>query len=375
MVELKPKIILKKKGEEAFISLKQLMVKLQWTAGVDLDLMAFYESKNGQVGAVFSNNYAGGNMGSLNSFPYIQLSGDAGVGATGGNNEETLRITKLDDLAQLYICTINFTEAKAKQNTAFNRYDARVLIVDDTGEAIAVPLDSQTPGTVAIIAKIDNTGFMGPRLINENYILDLPSFQEIIPGAKLLQISSKIVLKKKGDRSIIPINDLHATLTWKAAVDLDFHAYYQTKITAPQGGNFWSKLLGGGSGNPGEEGHVYFACRGNKTQFPWIYLDQDAGVGDKGGDNQENLYFTTLEHIEHLLIVANIFNKPNAIFSRYDGQVIIIANGNSFEVPLTATEPGSNCIIAHIDNSGAQPLLININKVQDKSPTIASFIN
>jgi uncharacterized protein involved in tellurium resistance len=337
--------------------------------------MAFYETKNGQVGAVFSNNYAGGNMGSLNSFPYIQLSGDAGVGATGGNNEETLRITKLDDLAQLYICTINFTEAKAKQNTAFNRYDARVLIVDDRGEAIAVPLDSETPGTVAIIAKIDNTGFMGPRLINENYILDLPSFQETIPGAKLLQISSKIVLKKKGDRSIIPINDLHATLTWKADVDLDFHAYYQTKITAPQGGNFWSKLLGGGSGKPGEEGHVYFACRGNKTQFPWIYLDQDAGVGDKGGDNQENLYFTTLEHIEHLLIVANIFNKPNAIFSRYDGQVIIIANGNSFEVPLTATEPGSNCIIAHIDNSGAQPLLININKVQDKSPTIASFLN
>lgn len=375
MVELKPKIILKKKGEEAFISLKQLIVKLQWTAGVDLDLMAFYETKNGQVGAVFSNNYAGGNMGSLNSFPYIQLSGDAGVGATGGNNEETLRITKLDDLAQLYICTINFTEAKAKQNTAFNRYDARVLIVDDTGEAIAVPLDSETPGTVAIIAKIDNSGFIGPRLINENYILDLPSFQETIPGAKLLQISSKIVLKKKGDRSIIPINDLHATLTWKAAVDLDLHAYYQTKITAPQGGNFWSKLLGGGSGKPGEEGHVYFACRGNKTQFPWIYLDQDAGVGDKGGDNQENLYFTTLEHIEHLLIVANIFNKPNAIFSRYDGQVIIIANGSSFEVPLTATEPGSNCIIAHIDNSGAQPLLININKVQDKSPTIASFLN
>jgi len=375
MVDLKPKIILKKKGEEAFIALKQLMVKLQWTAGVDLDLMAFYQTKEGKVGAVFSNNYAGGSMGNLNSFPYIQLSGDAGVGATGGNNEETLRITKLDDLAQLYICTINFTFAKTKQNTAFNRYDARVLIVDDTGEAIAVPLDSETPGTVAIIAKIDNTGFMGPRLINENYVLDLPSFQETIPGAKLLQISSKVVLKKKGDRSIIPINDLHATLTWKEAVDLDFHAYYQTKITAPQGGNFWSKILGGGSGKPGEEGHVYFACRGNKTQYPWIYLDQDAGVGDKGGDNQENLYFTTLEHVEHLLIVANIFNKPNAIFSRYDGQVIIMANGNSFEVPLTATEPGSNCIIAHIDNSGDQPLLININKVQDKSPTIASFLN
>ncbi len=374
MVDLKPKITLKKKGQEAFIPVKQLIVKLQWSASVDLDLMAFYQSKDGQEGALFSNHYQGGNTGSLESFPYVQLSQDAGLGASTGNKEEILRISKLDDLAQLYICTINFTAAKANQNNPFNNYDAQVLLLDDKGESIAVPLDSPTPGTVAVIARIDNTNFIGAKLINENYILELVDFQATIPGAKLLQISSKVVLKKKGDRSVIPISNLHATLVWKAAVDLDLHAYYQTKITAPKGGNIWSKLLGGGSGKPGEEGHVYYAYRGNKNQYPWIYLDQDAGIGDTGGDNEENLYFTTLEHIEHLLIVATIFNKPNAIFARYDGTVIITANNDSFEVPLIATEPGNNCIIAHIDNSGNQPILININKVQDKSPTIASFL-
>jgi uncharacterized protein involved in tellurium resistance len=101
MVEIKAKVTLKKKGEEAYLSVKQLMVSLKWSANVDLDLMAFYKSKDNQVGGVFSDNYAGGSMGNLNSFPYIQLSGDAGVGATGGENEEILRITKLDDMAQI----------------------------------------------------------------------------------------------------------------------------------------------------------------------------------------------------------------------------------------------------------------------------------
>lgn len=375
MVQLKAKVILKKKGEEAYISLKQLMVSLKWTTAVDLDLMAFYKAKNGEVGGIFSDNYAGGSLGSLNTFPFIQLSGDAGVGAIGGENEEVLRITKLDDFEQLYICTINFTEAQAKRNKPFNQYDAHVLLLDDKGDSIAVPLDSAQLGTVAVIAKIDNTGFMGPKLINENKVIDLATFQSTIPGANLLQISSKIVLKRKGDRSVIPIKNLKATLNWTSSVDLDLHAFFKTKTDAPEGRHFINKLLGGGSGKPGDEGHVYFVYRGNRNKFPWIYLDQDAGVGDVGGNNEENLYFTNLEHIEHLLIVTNIYAKPNANFASYDGKVTVEADNNTFEVPLTATTGGSYCLIAHIDNSGSKPLLININKVQQKEPTIASFLN
>ena len=84
MVEIKRKVTLQNKGDEAYVSVKQLMVTLRWTADVDLDLMAFYRAKNEQVGAVFSDNYPGGTLGSLNSFPFIEGTQDTGgVGETG----------------------------------------------------------------------------------------------------------------------------------------------------------------------------------------------------------------------------------------------------------------------------------------------------
>jgi uncharacterized protein involved in tellurium resistance len=183
MAELKAKVTLKTKGEEAHVSVKQLMVALKWTADVDLDIMAFYKAKDGRTGAVFSDNYPGGSMGSLNEFPYIQLSGDAGVGAVGGDNEEVLRITKLDDLAELYICTLNYTDASNKKESAFSDYDGGVVVNDDRGESVAVPLNSTEKGHIAIIAKIDNTSPIGAKMINENRIIDLATFAETIPGA------------------------------------------------------------------------------------------------------------------------------------------------------------------------------------------------
>lgn len=186
MVDLKAKVVLNKKGEEAYVSVKQLMVTLKWTASVDLDLMAFYQTKDGREGGVFSDNFPGGELGSLNEFPYIQLSGDEGVGATGGDNEEVLRITKLDDLATLYICTLNYTDASQKKDSSFSEYDGGIMVIDDKGESIAVPLNSTEHGQVAVIAKIDNTSPMGAKLINENKIIDLGTFVSTIPGAKSL---------------------------------------------------------------------------------------------------------------------------------------------------------------------------------------------
>jgi tellurite resistance protein TerA len=199
MAEIKKKVVLKTKGEEAYISVKQLMVSLKWTARVDLDLMAFYRTKDDRVGGIYSENYSGGSFGNLNAFPFIQLSGDAGVGAAGGENEEVIRITKLDDMKEIYICALNFTDALQQKKAIFSNYDAVVTVIDDKGEAVEVPLRSRDDGAVALIARIDNTGFMGPRLINENRVMELKSFQETLPGAHLLQIQSKIVLKKKGE--------------------------------------------------------------------------------------------------------------------------------------------------------------------------------
>ncbi len=186
MVELKAKITLHQKGQEAFIPVKQLLVKLTWTASVDLDLMAFYQAKDGRTGGVVSDNYPGGSLGSLNEFPYIQLSGDEGVGATGGDNEEVLRISRLDELAIVYICTLNYTDAIEKRDSSFSQYDGGVIVVDEKGDSIAVPLNSDTPGTVAVIAKIDNTSPIGAKLINENRIISLETFAATIPGSHVI---------------------------------------------------------------------------------------------------------------------------------------------------------------------------------------------
>ena len=184
MATLKRKIVLKDQNEEAYISVKQLMVTLKWTAAVDLDLMAFYKAKDGKEGGVFSDNYPGGTLGSLNAFPFIELSGDEGVGGKGGDNEESIRITKLDDLATVYIVTINYDDAVENKPSAFSDYDGAIVVMNDKGEAVEVPLNATAKGHVAVVCKIDNTNPVGAKLINVNNIIDLSTFSKTIPGAK-----------------------------------------------------------------------------------------------------------------------------------------------------------------------------------------------
>ena len=149
------------------------MVQLKWTKSVDLDIMAFYKAKDGRVGGVFSDQYPGGNRGDLNAFPFIQLDQDAGVGATGGENVETIRITKLDDIAELYICALNYTDAAAGKEVSFAEYDGHVMLMNDSGESFGVPLDSTEKGHAACIAKLDNSSPIGAKLINENKVMSL----------------------------------------------------------------------------------------------------------------------------------------------------------------------------------------------------------
>ncbi|GEM_PF-780016 len=194
------KTILGKKGDASSIPVNQLTVTLKWTANVDLDLMAFYKGKNGQVGGVFSNNYQGSTLGDLNAFPFIELSGDAGVGATEGNKEETLRITKLDDLAELFIVTLNYTDVIEHKESVFSHYDGAVFVASDTNETIAVPLNSPNKGEIAVICKIENNDSTGARLININDIMSLESFLKTVPGSGLIMHSNEsylLSLKKK----------------------------------------------------------------------------------------------------------------------------------------------------------------------------------
>ena len=371
MVQLKPKVTLKTKGEEAYVSIKQLVAALRWTAAVDLDLMAFYKAKDGRTGGVFSENYAGGTMGNLNSFPFIQLSGDEGVGATGGDNEETLRITQLDDLDELYICTINFTDASQKRESRFRDYDAQVVVQDDKGESVAVPLDSTEPGTVAVIAKIDNSGIMGSKLINENRVMDMASFKSTIPGANLLEISSKIVLKSTGDsiklktKSGGKIGEVIVNLNWNQG-------------SGQQGsGGFLSKMLGGTGGSgaidldlgclfelkEGKKGAIQPLGKsfGSFDRPPFISHSGDdrTGAGSEGETMRIN--GDKIDEIKRILVYSYIY-EGIAKWSQADGVITIKQTGSpDIIVELDSPNDGlSMCAIALFENVGKT---FNVKKV------------
>jgi len=182
---------LKQKGTQATIgAFKKLNVSLIWSSAVDLDLMAFYKTKDGRVGGIYSDHYAGGFLGDLNRFPFIQLSGDAGVGAVAGDNREELRITRLDDFEALYIVAINFTDASSKIHKVFADYDAQVEIVTDRGNNYTVALDSTQSGSVAILCQFTST-FIGSSLVNNSDVMSFKELTSNVPGASAIQLASK----------------------------------------------------------------------------------------------------------------------------------------------------------------------------------------
>jgi uncharacterized protein involved in tellurium resistance len=232
---------LKQKGASANLgSFKQLKVSLIWTSAVDLDLMAFYKTKDGRTGGVYSDNYAGGSLGDLNAFPWIQLSGDAGVGAKGGANEEVLLVAKLDDFQELYVCALNFTDASANNNKVFADYDARVEVVSDRGEKHVINLDTRQQGSVAVIAKF-SAGFLGAQILNDSSVLTFDQFKTQVPGAGDLKLASKVTLAQKGDSFAIKPKVTGAAGGNEVCVNLNWNTGEAKKK------GFLASLMGGAS--------------------------------------------------------------------------------------------------------------------------------
>lgn len=177
-----------------------------------------------------------------------------------------------------------------------------------------------------------------------------------------MDIKPKVILKQKGDSTEIAkkLNRIQVHMTWTTGVDLDLHAFYRTKTE--------------------KNGQVYFADKGNAEKFPFIALDQDAGVGNTSGKNEEKLVITSLEQMDLILIAVNIFRffgflSKGDNFARYDGKVSLKTDaGDDIEVPLTSNEIGKWCVIAAIDNSNPNsPKVININRVQKSEPDLTTF--
>ncbi|OQX24687.1 MAG: hypothetical protein BWK80_19445 [Desulfobacteraceae bacterium IS3] len=155
---------LKQKGETANVGgFKQLMITMKWTTAADFDLAAAYENKEGKPGLVYF-----GELGDLNAFPFMQLSGDEGVGDKGGENEEIMRIAKLDDMKYVWIMCWDYGKVKDGSAARFKDSDVKLSVVDDKGTTHNITLDTGDMGNIALIATIDNSSPIGAKLVNSS---------------------------------------------------------------------------------------------------------------------------------------------------------------------------------------------------------------
>ncbi len=147
----------------------------------------------------------------------------------------------------------------------------------------------------------------------------------------------------------------HRTLDWTHAIDLDLHAFYGLKT--------------------GEQGEVNSMEEGSLDSVPYIAIDDDMGVGDEGGKNQENLTLSRLDTLDSVIFVANIFRDDDdpESFARYDGRVTVTTSLGELVVPLTSTAPGNWAVIAKLENTGQGLRLVNVNKVTRQEPVLADF--
>ena len=174
---------LKQKGAEANVGgFKQLMVSMKWTTAADFDLAVVYEAKDGKQGLVYF-----GELGNLNAFPFMQLSGDEGVGDTGGENEETMRITQLDDMKYVWILCWDYGKVKDGGAARFKESDVSLSVMDDKGTSHNVNLDTGDIGNVALLATIDNSSPIGAKLINSSKAGTLKGMQNLQQLVDIIQ--------------------------------------------------------------------------------------------------------------------------------------------------------------------------------------------
>lgn len=138
-----------------------------------------------------------------------------------------------------------------------------------------------------------------------------------------------------------PITEVNVGLQWQAAVDLDLNAFYTLKS--------------------GVTGMVDY----RETQAPNMALDNDAGVGDQAGNNEENIRITSLNDYQEIWFATRIFSKGGS-YSDYDGRVAVQTNnGDTIQVPLTSTELKPYLVIAKLTNGPDGPTITNLNDAVD----------
>jgi len=167
---------LKTKGAEATMDgVKALIAKMKWTSDVDFDLVCVTEKKDGSHDMAYFGNI---DKQDINVYPFVKLSGDAGVGDKGGDNEEVMRISKIDDeVAKMHIICMDYNKVQSGGAGRFSNSDLKVTVMDDKGQNHEVSLDAGETGNIIVLATIDNTSPIGAKIINTSKVGTLKGFK------------------------------------------------------------------------------------------------------------------------------------------------------------------------------------------------------
>jgi len=187
------------KGAEAPVqAFRMLTATMAWQSAVDLDLAVLAERKDGKAVMLYFGNIGKddgqGFVQSLDDFPFILLSGDAGVGDSQdeGGNEEELKITSLVPYDRLHLLAWDYTAivgraahgkegdedylpaVAAGSGARFQASGVTLKVVDDQGHSHDVTLSLAGDGlatkeNMCVIATIDNTNPSGAKIVNSSH--------------------------------------------------------------------------------------------------------------------------------------------------------------------------------------------------------------
>lgn len=175
-------IELKNKNDSSPLKENTAKATLYWKTNVDLDLYTLFckkgsaPKKRGLLSGLLGGGSSGGSgIGEvfygnrtrmrLDSFPYITLDKDSGVGdivEEEGFNEENMEIGQIAAHDMILIVANIYSKS-----TNFAQYGGNVTVRCPGHDDIMIPLTETKTGSWCVVAKIDNRGAI-PQLINVN---------------------------------------------------------------------------------------------------------------------------------------------------------------------------------------------------------------
>lgn len=170
------------KGASAQISnaVRALTITMKWATQTDFDLAAAFMGKDGKIKLAYFGNIdkadGQGFKQDLNAYPFIKLSGDAGVGDSedAGGNEEELKIGSLVDHETVWILGWDYGAISNKEGARFQGSGLSLHVVDDQNASHDVTLslaegDLAPKANISVIAMIETAADGSKKIVNSSH--------------------------------------------------------------------------------------------------------------------------------------------------------------------------------------------------------------